>query len=75
MQDSGSFLAPKPKQAVLYSIMARKGIDSWKPLCSNGKTIRFLSQEEADAYMDSWLARKGGGWKAFSFSEIVDIEQ
>lgn len=75
MEDNGKFPVSKPKQAVLYGIMARKGIDSWKPLCSNGKTIRFLSQGEADAYMNSWLARKGGGWKAFSFSEIVDIER
>ena len=51
-----------------FQIMVRSGIGSWQPLESYGWPLKFLTQEEADAYKDAWLDRKGGSWKAFSYA-------
>lgn len=61
-------MSDKTKQNGWFQIMARSGIDSWHPLESMGRPLKFLTQEEADAYKDSWLARQGGSWKAFSYA-------
>ena len=51
-----------------FQIMARSGIDSWHPIESYGWPLKFLTQEEADAYKDAWLEQKDGSWKAFSYA-------
>ena len=58
-------LAEKPCPHGWFQIMARSGVNSWKPLESLGRPLKFATQEEADFYKDAWLGRKGGGWKAF----------